>query len=68
MVFFINFLFYFSFADATQESAGKVPRQYGQTRIIEKSKGTRVFGTPEFIHDPNVPSVKTMLDESSFGE
>ena len=40
----------------------------GQTRVIEKHKDTRVFGTPELLHDPNVPSVKIIFDESSFGE
>lgn len=40
----------------------------GPTRVIEKPKGARVFGTPENIHEPHVPSVKTMLDESSLGE
>ena len=38
-----------------------------KTRIIEKPKGTRIFGTPEMLNDPNVHSVKTILDEASLG-
>ena len=40
----------------------------GPTRVIEKPKGNRVFGTPELIYEPHVPSVKTIFDEASLGE